>query len=132
MATFDATGQDRRTSPRISAAHAAKVFDPRAQRYHPAQTCNVSASGALLKVQRSMPVMSGDRLDVAIDADDATRRVLALGDFVPSRVVRVMAIDRFSQAVAVQFHAASDLPAEDPADPIIHTWVKRQPERIAA
>ena len=40
--------------------------------------------------------------------------------------------DRFSQAVAVQFHAASDLPAEDPADPIIHTWVKPQPERIAA
>ncbi len=132
MATFGATGQDRRMSPRMSVAHGAKVFDPRAQRYHAAQTCNISATGALLKVQRSMPVMSGDRLDVAIDADDATRRVLALGDFVPSRVVRVMAIDRFSQAVAVQFHAASDLPADQADDPIIHTWVKPKTDRIAA
>lgn len=126
------TGQDRRTSPRIDAAHAAKVFDPRAQRYHPAQTCNVSASGALLKVQRSMPVMSGDRLDVIIDAGEDMQRMLALEDSVPCRVVRVSAIDRFSQAIAVQFNAAADMPATDSDDPIIHTYVKPHHERIAA
>jgi hypothetical protein len=124
--------QDRRTSPRISVAHAAKVFDPRAERYHAAQTCNVSAGGALLKVQRSMPVCSGDRLDVIIDTEAELSRVLALNEFVPARVVRVTAIDRFSQAVAVQFHAATDATAEDDQDPIIHTYVKPQRERIAA
>lgn len=126
------TGQDRRTSQRISVAHAAKVFDPRAQRYHAAQTCNVSAGGALLKVQRSMPICSGDRLDVIIDTEAELSRVLALDEFVPARVVRVSAIDRFSQAVAVQFHAAADTTSEGDSDPIIHTYVKPQRQPVAA
>ncbi len=114
---------DRRSSRRINAVHAAKVFDPRAQRYYAAQTCNLSAGGALLKIERSMPVCGGDRLDVMIRADENTARLLCLDEAVPSRVVRVMAIDRFSQAVAVQFHAASDAAGDEPDNPVIHTRV---------
>jgi len=114
---------DRRSSRRINAVHPAKVFDPRGQRYHGAQTCNISAGGALLKVQRSMPICDGDRLDVIINADENMTRVLALDEAIPSRVVRVTAIDRFSQAVAVQFHAASDAAGDEPDEPVIHTRV---------
>lgn len=124
--------QERRISPRVHAAYAAKVFDRRAQRYHPAQTCDLSASGALLKVQRSMPIHKGDHLDVTITTDDETNRMLALDDFIPARVVRVTAIDRFSQAVAVQFNAASEMPAEVADDPIIQTHVMPQRDRLAA
>lgn len=123
---------DRRTSPRIQAAYSAKVFDAKAQRYHPAQTCDLSAGGALLKVQRSMPIHRGDCLDVTITTDDETSRVLAMDDFIPARVVRVMAIDRFSQAIAVQFNAASEMPAVVADDPIIETHVMPQRQRVAA
>ncbi|MCL4196045.1 MAG: PilZ domain-containing protein [Phycisphaerales bacterium] len=126
---------DRRSSRRISAVHPAKVFDPRAQRYHAAQTCNLSAGGALLKIERSMPVCGGDRLDVMIRADEGTSRLLCLDEAIPSRVVRVMAIDRFSQAVAVQFHAASDAAGDEPVEPVIHTRVRpavARDHRVAA
>ncbi len=132
MESQSQTGQERRLSPRVHAAYAAKVFDRRADRYHPAQTCDLSASGALLKVQRSMPIHKGDLLDVTITTDDETSRVLALEDFMPARVVRVTAIDRFSQAIAVQFNAAADMPAQQADNPIIETHVMPNRERLAA
>jgi len=132
MESQSQTDQERRLSPRIQAAYPAKVFDRRAERYHPAQTCDLSASGSLLMVQRSMPIHKGDLLDVTITTDDQTSRVLALEDFMPARVVRVTAIDRFSQAIAVQFNAACDMPAGIADDPIIETHVMPQRERLAA
>ncbi len=117
------TRSERRTSERMQVVRPAKVFDPRAHRYHAAQTCNISAGGALLKVQRTLPVFSGDRLEVVIEAEEEVRRLLSLDDAVESRVVRVRAIDRYTQSVAVQFHAGEESAAQEPPDPVIHTRV---------
>lgn len=126
---------ERRTSERMQVVRPAKVFDPRAQRYHAAQTCNISAGGALLKVQRTLPVFSGDRVEVMIEAEEEVRRVLSLDDAVESRVVRVMAIDRYTQSVAVQFHACEESAGDEAPDPVIHTRVapvRVRAQRVAA
>ena len=95
---------ERRNSPRVCAVRPAKVYDPRAERYHVAETCNLSATGALLKVHRAMPIAAGDRLEVGIlGPARGDSPVLDGRDLLASRVVRVVPMDRFSQAIAVEF-----------------------------
>ena len=100
--------QERRASKRRTVIHPAKVYDQRADKYYPAETCNLSDDGALLKINRTMPISRGDTLDIGMATTD-TGAVISREGFVTARVVRVTSIDRFSQAVAVQFTAAVPL-----------------------
>jgi len=93
---------ERRTSERHIEVHTAKVYDQRADKYFPAETCNVSDSGVLLKVNRSMPISAGDVLDVALFEDD-NGPVIGHQEMAGSEVVRVVSIDRFTQAIAVRY-----------------------------
>lgn len=93
---------ERRASLRLAASYPAKMYDRRAERYFAAETCNVSETGALLKVQRSMPVIAGDVFDLAV-TQKAPSVVIGKKNLVPAIVVRVIPIDHYSQAVAVRY-----------------------------
>lgn len=96
------TGSERRRHDRTCELHPAKVYDERAEKFFGAETCDISVSGALLKVNRTMPVRAGDVFDVGI-AWTPSDVVIATEGLTRSRVVRVTPIDRFSQAVAVEY-----------------------------
>lgn len=107
--------QDRRGHRRRIAIVAAKVYDERAERYFAAETTNVSASGCLLRINRTMPLNRGDRLAVGLAAQPATTWMSGRPGAVPSQpvlrkagleaatVVRVTPIDPHTQVVAVHF-----------------------------
>lgn len=103
-------GADRRRHPRLTTTRAAKVFLPAAMRYAASETSDISAGGALLKVDRARRLAAGDRLDVAVINPAQPAAVLESKSMLPARVVRVTPIDHFHQAVAVEFDApAADL-----------------------
>ncbi len=95
-------GRERRTNPRDYATHPVKVYDERADKYFAGRASNTSRDGALLVLQRAMPIASGDNLSIAIarTADDV---VFGDDELIPSEVLRVTPIDAFTQAVAVRF-----------------------------
>ena len=95
-------GRERRTNQRNYATHPVKVYDERADKYFAGRASNTSPDGALLVLQRAMPIASGDNLSIAIarTADDV---VFGEDDLIPSEVLRVTPIDAFTQAVAVRF-----------------------------
>ena len=105
---------ERRTARRYLAVHPAKVYDHRAQKYYPAQTSNLSQTGALLKVNRSMPLAVGDELAVGIAAG-AGQTILSGDDLARARVVRVIPLDHLSQAVAVTFGQSAAPAQPEPA-----------------
>jgi len=106
-------GSERRRAYRETATHPVKVYDERAEKYFAGRTSNASNEGALLILQRTMPIAAGDRLHVAI----AFRRedvVVHQDAMIPSEVVRVAPVDSFTQAVAVRFLEAGALMHESP------------------
>lgn len=97
----DSTGQDRRVHPRREFVRPCKVQRTGEVRFEAGETTNVSAGGALLKVDRRQTVRPGERIRVGVAWDSAG--VLLSGSLLPARVVRVSMIDHHHQAVAVQF-----------------------------
>jgi len=93
---------DRRQAERIDVVRPAKVLNCRAQKYIAAETCNLSQTGAMVKIDRSHPVSMGDELEVGIDWSQSPG-LLSKTEMVPAKVIRVAAIDYVSQSVAVQF-----------------------------
>ena len=100
---------ERRNDPRIDTARSVKVYDPRGRRYRPAQTHNVSASGALLEIHGLTSVPIGAQLDLAIDWSDA-RCVIAREGMVEATVVRSRPVEPGSQLIAVRFVGRQDFP----------------------
>jgi hypothetical protein len=99
---------DRRRHPRFPGAHATKVFLPRSLRFAGAETSDLSAGGALLRVDRSRALKAGDEVELAIA--HAEEAVAAAALMRRARVVRVIPMDHYHQAVAVEF-AVPDAPA---------------------
>lgn len=104
-------GEERRRHPRTITTRPAKVFLPAALRYAASETTDISASGALLRVDRARPICKGDRVDLAVIAPGQPAAVLESKDMVQARVVRVTPIDHYHQAVAVEFVAPAALAA---------------------
>lgn len=131
METF-AQGQiDRRGSERVDMVRPTKVYDPRADRFFPGRTSNVSAGGALLCLRRSLPVSVGDRLDIGIAGlDGPDDEPLRLAQMRSARVVRVSAIDCLEQAIAVHFNEPSAVTIVPDATPSMARHA--QPARVAA
>ncbi len=103
MANRQSATSDRRTARRSEVHWPAKVFAVRADKYFPAETCNTSSSGVLLKVGRSLPVAPGDYLDVALGQEQEHTAVVPRDGMISARVVRVAPMDSLSQAVALHF-----------------------------
>ncbi len=92
---------DRRRHPRLNAVRPAKVFLPEALRFAPAQTTDISQSGALLCVDRARTLAPGDMIEVLVPPPGAA--MAEAKNMTPARVVRVTPVDHFQQAVAVEY-----------------------------
>ncbi len=95
-------GQERRGIDRDYTTHPVKIYDERADKYFAGRTSNTSRTGALLILQRSMPIAAGDEFCVAI-ARTADEVVVGQEAMIPAEVLRVTPIDAFTQAIAVRF-----------------------------
>jgi hypothetical protein len=93
---------DRRRNERITLVRPAKMLNCRSRKYVPAETCNLSQTGALVKLDRSQPIAQGDEVQVAVDWS-LTPGLISSDELVTGEVVRVSAIDYLSQSVAVKF-----------------------------
>ncbi len=96
---------ERRRWPRLSTTRPAKVFLPSALRYAASETTDISAGGALLRVDRARALAAGDRIDIAVVSPGQVAAVLETKNMIPARVVRVTAIDHYHQAVAIEFES---------------------------
>lgn len=93
---------ERRLADRNCVTHPVKIHDERADKYFAGRTSNTSRNGALLILQRSMPIAAGDEFCIAI-ARTVNDVVVGQHEMVPAEVLRVTSIDAFTQAVAVRF-----------------------------
>ncbi len=95
-------GRERRGIDRDCSTHPVKIYDERADKYFAGRTSNTSRTGALLILQRSMPIAAGDEFCVAI-ARTTDEVVVGHNEMIPAEVLRVTPIDAFTQAIAVRF-----------------------------
>ena len=93
---------DRRRHPRLRVTRPAKIFIKDALRYAAAETTDVSAGGALIRVDRARALRAGDEIDVAVSVQ-GEGAVVSTDAMAPARVVRVLPIDYFHQAVAIEY-----------------------------
>lgn len=93
--------QDRRRHERKSQVRACKVCDSKTLHFSPGQTSDISESGALIRVDRARLFGPGDELEVAIS--EGRGAVLSRESMVRAIVRRVLPIDYFNQAIAVEF-----------------------------
>jgi hypothetical protein len=99
--SFD--GMDRRRHARYQVVRPCKVRDRRTLVFSPGMTADVSASGALLRIDRVRPILPGDEMEVAVAW--TPNAVLGSDTLVRAVVKRVTPIDHYHQAVAVEFEA---------------------------
>lgn len=93
---------DRRADPRIQIARPCKVFVPKIDRYLAGTTWNLSASGALLEINRSEHLRPGDHLYVGI-ALKRRQAILRASEMFSAQVVRSFQTTRDRTALAVRF-----------------------------
>jgi hypothetical protein len=96
---------DRRTHPRRVISRPCKVLDRRTAVYSPGQTADLSAGGALIRVDRVRPFGPGDEVELLVAWGDGA--VVSSDSKVRAVVRRVTPIDHHHQALAVQFAEAS-------------------------
>ena len=98
---------ERRAFPRLRLARTCKVFHPGTQKFLPARTTDVSAYGALLRVDSPRPFQPGEDLEVAVAWDGEP--LISGESLMRATIVRTgpggLADAERSQTVAVQFHA---------------------------
>lgn len=93
---------ERRVSERLNLERPCKLYIPRIGRYLAGSTWNLSAEGALLQLDRPVPLEPGDRLFVGIAL---TRRqpIFCSADMMEAAITRVLPTDNDSVALAVHF-----------------------------
>lgn len=98
---------ERRAFPRLRLARPCKVFHPGSRKYLPARTADVSAYGALLRVDAPRSLQAGEELEVAVAWDGEP--LLSGESLMRATVIRTgpggLADADRAQTVAVQFHA---------------------------
>lgn len=93
--------EDRRKHVRTGIERPCKVFHRASRQYLPAQTCNLSATGALIRVDSAHAVTAGQEIGLAIAW--SRRAVLDSAAMTTARVVRVVSMVGRYQAIAVEF-----------------------------
>lgn len=99
--------KDRRRYPRIDLAAPCKVYHPASRRFAAARTRNLSAGGALLRVETGRPLMPGESIDVALSLEP--KPLLQSISMIPSRVIRSLPVGDNAQELAVQFERPIEL-----------------------
>lgn len=102
------SNSERRRFLRTPVVRACKVRDRRTARYLPAQTADLSAGGALLRVDRSRPIGPGDEFDMYLSVPGVS--VLSADHSVRATVRRVTPIDHHFQAIALEFGVSEAQP----------------------
>ena len=96
---------ERRANQRLSLARPCKLYFPRIGRYVPGSTWNVSSGGALLQLDRALPIEPGDHVFVGI-ALKRCQAVLPTGEMLEAGVLRVARTAADGIALAVRFLTA--------------------------
>lgn len=92
---------ERRRFERTPTVRPCKIRDRRMLLFSAGQTCDVSAGGLLLRVDRARPFVAGDKLDVVVAwSHDPLLRGEAMSR---ATVRRVTPIDCHHQAIAIEF-----------------------------
>jgi c-di-GMP-binding flagellar brake protein YcgR len=99
--------KDRRRHPRLDLAAPCKVYHPASRRFAAARTKNVSAGGALLRVETGRPLMPGEPIDVALSLEP--KPLLQSVSMIAARVIRSLPIGDNAQELAVRFEREIDL-----------------------
>lgn len=100
---------ERRRHSRMDVHLPVKVCCAATGRYLGGATCNISSSGALLRLDHPSLLVAGQRLHVGI-AQHRRQALLSQNDFSDATVVRSFGLDG-SQTVAVQFDEPQALAA---------------------
>ena len=99
--------EERREDARITIRRPCKVYDPRSRKYVAGTTCNVSAGGMLLRLDRRIELDEGDRVFLAVSH---RRRdgFMSSRDLVEVSVTRALAMTTGETVLAVRFPAPAD------------------------
>jgi len=98
---------ERRIAERLELKRLAKVMHHPSHRYLPANTRNISTTGALIEIITTRPLAAGDNLDLFVDFDDTD--VLTNENAVSATIVRVHEWTDERQTVAIHFQDAIEL-----------------------
>jgi hypothetical protein len=99
--SIDAPAQDRREHARLILTRPCKIYHIASRRYLPGFTSDVSDGGSLIAVKSDRPLVIGDVVDVAIGWERGA--VIAAGDMVRAKVVRISDLPSSGQAVALRY-----------------------------
>lgn len=94
---------ERRQHYRVPIAKPCKVFHPATRRYLPGRTTDVSAGGALLRVNAPRPLVPGDEIEMYIAWNN--RSLLTTSEQMRGRVTRTL-FDGNEQIIAIEFAQA--------------------------
>ncbi len=97
---------DRRSERRISLSRPCKVCCPRSLRYVSGSTCDVSSSGMLLRLSRSVNFEPGDRLFLGV-AQKRRQTLLRSNDMIETEVIRTMPTTAGETYLAVSMKGAA-------------------------
>ena len=100
---------ERRQHSRAAMRRDAKLYDPRARRYLPCATCDLSQGGALVELAAPWPAPVGSHLLLGLPHDRKAGAVVAHTDMMEVEVVRSLGTPQGRQAVAVRFIHAQDV-----------------------
>lgn len=92
---------DRRNHTRTQVQRPCKVYCPATHRYLAGETCDLSATGALVRVDSPRPLAVGEEIKVVVAWD--RKAVLPAHAMMTGKVVRIAASIGQHQAVAVRF-----------------------------
>jgi hypothetical protein len=97
--------QERRRHQRFGVNRPCKVFHRSTRRYLCAETVDVSASGALVRVEPTRPIAVGDEISLVVAWNDEV--LLAADAQVPGKVIRVLPSENGMQILACEFKTAA-------------------------
>ncbi|MEQ8844139.1 MAG: PilZ domain-containing protein [Phycisphaerales bacterium] len=99
-------GDDRRRFPRQTVVRPCRIRDGRTLNAGVGETSDLSRSGALLRMQRGRMFSPGETIEIGVALDNDP--LMRTEDLRPARVVRVLSIDHYHQALAVEFEEELD------------------------
>lgn len=102
---FNAENEQRRDL-RSELVRPCRIFDPRSGKYLHGTTCNLSLSGALIRIARPCTLRPGDTLHVGIALDDR-QGFMQARDMFEATVVRAFGTPSGQTMVAIQSDSAS-------------------------
>lgn len=78
---------ERRRGLRIRQNRPVKIFDPTSTRYFAGQTCDVSSTGLRVELPPSMPVRTGNVINIHVGLSEAGEPLANRRSMLPARVV---------------------------------------------